>query len=174
MWVRSLASPSRLRIQSCCKLQCRLQMWLGSGIAMAVAVAVAGSCSSESTLNLGASICAGVAVKRKKKRDFQDHILLKWKWSLYFQGWVSFVGSDKAPAGGWAWVSSPWHLGSFRTSDPRESQGEDNAFHQPASEVRVYNFGKALLVTQVNRGADWTSIRQAARITGGHFGHHLS
>ena len=41
MWVRSLASLSGLRIQHGGKLQCRWQMWLGSGVAGAVAVAVA-------------------------------------------------------------------------------------------------------------------------------------
>ena len=36
MWVQPLAPFSRLRIQCCCKLQCKLQMQLGSGIAVAV------------------------------------------------------------------------------------------------------------------------------------------
>ena len=36
LWVRSLASLSRLRIQWCCEMWCRLQTWLGSGIAVAV------------------------------------------------------------------------------------------------------------------------------------------
>ena len=31
-----LASLSGLRIQRCCELKCRSQMWLGSGIAVAV------------------------------------------------------------------------------------------------------------------------------------------
>ena len=33
--VRSLASLSGLRIQRCCKLQCRSQMWLGSDVDVA-------------------------------------------------------------------------------------------------------------------------------------------
>ena len=33
MQVRSLSSLSGLKVQHCCRLQCRLQMWLGSGIA---------------------------------------------------------------------------------------------------------------------------------------------
>ena len=37
MWVRSLASLSRLGIQHCCEQRCRLQIWLGSGAAVAVA-----------------------------------------------------------------------------------------------------------------------------------------
>ena len=38
-WVQSLASLSRLRIQRCRKLWCRLQTRLGCSIAVAVAVA---------------------------------------------------------------------------------------------------------------------------------------
>ena len=46
-----LASLSGLRIWHCHKLQLR------SGIAVAEAVTMAGSCSSDSTPNLGTSIC---------------------------------------------------------------------------------------------------------------------
>ena len=35
--VQSLASISRLRIRCCCKLQQKLQMWLGSHVAVTVA-----------------------------------------------------------------------------------------------------------------------------------------
>ena len=41
VWVLSLASLSGLRIWCCHKLQCRSQMWLGSGIAVAVVKAEA-------------------------------------------------------------------------------------------------------------------------------------
>ena len=37
MLVRSLASLSRLRIEHCSELWCRLQTWLTSGVAVAVA-----------------------------------------------------------------------------------------------------------------------------------------
>ena len=49
--VCSLASLSGLRIWHCCKLRCRLQMWLGSGVAMAVA----GRCRSNLTPSPGTS-----------------------------------------------------------------------------------------------------------------------
>ena len=39
MWVQSPATLSGLRIQHCCKLQCRLQMQVGSSIAVAVVYA---------------------------------------------------------------------------------------------------------------------------------------
>ena len=66
MRVQSLASFSGLRIRCGCKLQCRLQMLLRSGIA--VAVGVAGSCSSNSTPSLGTSICFGFSHKKEKKK----------------------------------------------------------------------------------------------------------
>ena len=37
LWVSSLASLSGLRIQHCCELWCRSQMWLGSDVAVVVA-----------------------------------------------------------------------------------------------------------------------------------------
>ena len=46
LWV----SLSGLRIQRCCELWCKLQMWLRSRIAVAVS-------SSDVTPNLGTSIC---------------------------------------------------------------------------------------------------------------------
>ena len=63
MWVPSLASLSGLRIWHCPTHQCRLQVWLGSHVA--VAVASAGSCSSDSTPNLGTSICHTCGHKKK-------------------------------------------------------------------------------------------------------------
>ena len=68
MWVQSLAWLNGLRIQRCRKLQCRLQMWLRSGVA--VAVASPGSCSSDLTPSLGTSIrcrCSPKQMKEKKK-----------------------------------------------------------------------------------------------------------
>ena len=65
MQVRSLALLSWLRIQHCCELWCRLQMWLRCGIA--VAVAQAGSCSSDSTPSLETSICCRYSAKKQKK-----------------------------------------------------------------------------------------------------------
>ena len=64
--VQSLALLSGLRIQCCCKLWCRLQMRLSSGIV--VAVAQASSCSSSSTLSLGNSIYHGCSPKKTKKK----------------------------------------------------------------------------------------------------------
>ena len=53
--VRSLAVLSGLRIQHCCELWRRSQMWLRSCVA--VAVAQVGSCRSDLTPSLGTSIC---------------------------------------------------------------------------------------------------------------------
>ena len=53
-----------LRICHGCELRGRLPMQLGS----CVAVAVAGSCSSDSTPNLGTSICHKYGHKKKKNR----------------------------------------------------------------------------------------------------------
>ena len=61
--VPSLASLSRLRMQRCRKLWCRLQTRLGS--CASVAVAQAGNCSSNWTPSLGA------ALKSKKKNRKQ-------------------------------------------------------------------------------------------------------
>ena len=66
MQVQSLASLSGLRIQPCCKLQRRSQMWLVS--AVAVAVAQAGRCSSDSSPSPGISICCMCGPKNKKKK----------------------------------------------------------------------------------------------------------
>ena len=62
--VQFLASLSGLGIWSFHELQCRLQMWLGSGIAVAVAWAI--SCSSDFTPSLGTSICYGRSPKKTK------------------------------------------------------------------------------------------------------------
>ena len=55
-----------LGIQHCHKLRHRSQMWLGSGLVMAVAQA--GSCSSDSTPNLGTSVCHRCSPKKKNKK----------------------------------------------------------------------------------------------------------
>ena len=67
MQVPSLASLSRLRIQCCWELWCRLQMWLGS--LFAVAVVKAGGYSSDSTPSLGTSICHGCGPKKTKNNN---------------------------------------------------------------------------------------------------------
>ena len=54
----------------CHELQCRLQMWLGSGVA--VALAKAGSHSSNSTPSLGTSTCCGCGPKKTKKKERKD------------------------------------------------------------------------------------------------------
>ena len=63
-WVPSLASLSGSRSQHCCELQCRLQMWLGSGVA--VDVSQASGYSSDLAPNLGNSICRECHLKKKK------------------------------------------------------------------------------------------------------------
>ena len=63
------------RIQCCCKLWCRSQIWLGSGVAVAVAVAVAAasSCSSDSTPSLGTSMCCRIGpIKAKQNKTKQN------------------------------------------------------------------------------------------------------
>ena len=70
MQVRSLAWPlSGLRILCCHDLQCRSQTRLRSSAAVAVAVSVATNYSSDSTPNLGTSICHGVALARQKRKE---------------------------------------------------------------------------------------------------------
>ena len=65
--VLSLDLLSGLRILHCHELWCRSKTKLGSGIA--VAVVQAGSYISNSTPNLGTSIChVGVALERQKKK----------------------------------------------------------------------------------------------------------
>ena len=68
MWVRSLASPSRLKIRHCYKLRRMSQMQLGSGIA--VAVLEASSCSSDSTPCLGISTYYCRCSPKRKKKSF--------------------------------------------------------------------------------------------------------
>ena len=65
MQARTLASFSRIRIWSCCKLQHRLQMQLGSGVA--VALVLAGPYSSDSTASLGTSVYHRCGPKMTKK-----------------------------------------------------------------------------------------------------------
>ena len=55
-----------VRIKYCCKLWCRSQMWLGSGVA--VVVVSASSCSSNLTPGLGTSICCMCSPKKQKKK----------------------------------------------------------------------------------------------------------
>ena len=62
--IQSLSLLSGLRIQSCCKLQCRSQMWLRSGVTVAVVLA---SAVADSTLAQELPYAADVAVKRKKE-----------------------------------------------------------------------------------------------------------
>ena len=64
--VRSLASPSGLRIWYGCDMWCRSPTRLGSDVA--VAVVEAGSCSSHMTPSLGTSICCRCSPKKKRKR----------------------------------------------------------------------------------------------------------
>ena len=73
--VRSLALLSGLRIQLCCKLQCRLEMEFGSQVA--VAVAMAGSCSSDSTPSLGTPMCHRHSPKKKKKNQVITIFMMK-------------------------------------------------------------------------------------------------
>ena len=63
--VGSLALFSGLRIQHCCDLWCRSQMWLRSCVA--VAVGQDRIYSSNSTPSLGTSICYGCGPKKAKK-----------------------------------------------------------------------------------------------------------
>ena len=63
---QSLASLSGLRILRCPEPWRRSQMWLRSLVAMAVVEA--GSCSSDSTPNLGTSICCRCSPKNKKTK----------------------------------------------------------------------------------------------------------
>ena len=69
----SLASISRLRIHHGCKLQCRLQMQLGSGVA--VPVVLAASCSSSSPLSPGISICCEYGAQTTKTTKIKDKSL---------------------------------------------------------------------------------------------------
>ena len=64
MQVPFLASLSRLRIQHCRELWCRLQTRLGFCVA---AVDVASSCSFDLTPSLGTSICYRCDPKKKKE-----------------------------------------------------------------------------------------------------------
>ena len=74
MWVQSLASISGLRMQHCCKLWCRLQMQLGSGVAMTVVQACSGS--SNSTPSPGTSMCYRCGPKRKKEKERKKYGLV--------------------------------------------------------------------------------------------------
>ena len=75
MRVWSLASLGGLRNWCCCKLRCRSQTRLGSGIA--VAMVQASSYSSDSTPSLRISICHGCGPKKTKKKKKNANILSK-------------------------------------------------------------------------------------------------
>ena len=86
MWVQSLASLSGLRIWHC--LSCGVgQMWLRSRVAMAVVWA--SSCSSESTPNLGTSICFGCGPKKQKtKQQTKNTIKVRFQLCLFFKKFI--------------------------------------------------------------------------------------
>ena len=66
MWVLSLASLSGLKIHSVAAMWCRSQRWLGSCVA--VAVVQAGSYSSDSTPDLGNSVCCKYGPEKEKEK----------------------------------------------------------------------------------------------------------
>ena len=66
MQFQSLLWLSGLSIWPCCKLQCWLQMWLGSCVAMAMAWAAA--LAPIQPLPWGTSICCSCSCKKKKKK----------------------------------------------------------------------------------------------------------
>ena len=65
--VQSLASLSRLRIQHCSELCCRLQMQLGLHIT--VVVVEAGNCTSDLTPSLGISLCHRYGTKKRQSSN---------------------------------------------------------------------------------------------------------
>ena len=72
MQVRSLASLSGLKICCCCKLWCRSQIQLQSGVALAVAQA--SSCGSNSASAWEPPYAVGETLKRpKEKKDHNGH-----------------------------------------------------------------------------------------------------
>ena len=71
-WVQSLALLSGLEIGLCHELWCRSQTWLESSVA--IAVEKADKCSSDSTPNLGTSICWGCSPKKAKKKEKRNMI----------------------------------------------------------------------------------------------------
>ena len=74
-----------VRLQCFCKLQCRSQMWLRSGVT--VAVVYDSSCSSDLTPSLGTSICCRhVPKKRKEQKIYVDSSSLCPKGVFYFLG----------------------------------------------------------------------------------------
>ena len=79
MQVRSLASPSGLRIQGCCKLFHRSQMRLISSVAVAVVQVSAAALNQP--LAPGTSICHRCGRKKKKKNNncsFPSWVYLLW------------------------------------------------------------------------------------------------
>ena len=76
--VRSLTLLSRLRIQHCCELWCRLQTWLRSGVG--VAVAQAGGFSSMRPLAWEPPYAMGAALEGKKdQKKKKTHTKTKLK-----------------------------------------------------------------------------------------------
>ena len=67
IWVPFLALLSGLRIQHCCKLQHRSQMWLWFGIAMALVLS--GSCSCNSIPGLRTSTCCKFSPNKQKNKN---------------------------------------------------------------------------------------------------------
>ena len=66
MRVQFLALLSGLRIQHCCKLLCRSQMWFRSSAAIAVAQAAAEALIQHLVWEL--SYARGAAIRRKKEK----------------------------------------------------------------------------------------------------------
>ena len=107
MRVRSLTSISGLRIQPCCELWCKPQMWLRSS----VAVAMARSYSSNLTPSPGTSIyhrCGPKKAKRIRNISVTDHGQLK------FSSW----GSHSLLLGKAAF----WVIFSFKFDAPQENR----------------------------------------------------
>ena len=83
MLVSSITSLNGLRFCHCCKLQCRSQMWLGSGIAMVVAWA--GNCSFDLTPGLGTPICLKCSPKNKTERKEKKVILCDFSYLIVIE-----------------------------------------------------------------------------------------
>ena len=84
VWVRSLASFSGLRIQHCHELWCRQKTQLR--FCVPAAVMQTSSCSSDSTPNLGTSICHGCSPKKNRARE-------RMCVGVYMYQWVTLLHS---------------------------------------------------------------------------------
>ena len=69
MQVQFLASPSGLKIRQCCKLQCRLQMRLRSGVATAVAKIRPAAPALIRPLARELTYATGAAIKRQTQKE---------------------------------------------------------------------------------------------------------